>query len=71
MRMNIEKKFWGKFPQYSLLLSPKIIMVLVMANGDDALIVGALYTSAKKHKRLASIIIEAAEMIMAERAKSN
>ena len=45
--------------------------VIVMANGDDAHIVGALYMSAKKYKRLASIIIKAAEMIKAERAKSN
>ena len=45
--------------------------VIVMANGDDAHIVGALYMSAKKYKRLASIIIKAVEMIKAERAKSN
>lgn len=45
--------------------------VIVMANGDDKYIIGALYMSAKKYKRLASIIIEAAEMIKAERAKSN
>lgn len=45
--------------------------VIVMANGYDAHIVGALYVSAKKHKRLASIIIETAEMIKAEMAKLN
>lgn len=45
--------------------------VIVMANGDDAHIVGALYMSVKKYKRLASIIIKVAEMIKAERAKSN
>lgn len=45
--------------------------VIVMANGDDAHIVGALYMSAKKHKRLASIIIKTAEIIKAEMAKSN
>lgn len=45
--------------------------VIVMANGDDAHIVGALYMSTKKHERLATIIIKAAEMIKAERAKSN
>lgn len=45
--------------------------VIVMANGDDAHIAGALCASAKKHERLASIIIEAAEMIKAKRAKSN
>lgn len=45
--------------------------VIVMANGGDAHIVGALYMSAKKHKLLASIIIKAAEMIKAEMAKLN
>lgn len=45
--------------------------VIVMANGDDKYIVGALYASAKKHERLASIIIEAAEMIKAEMTKLN
>ena len=43
--------------------------VIVMANGDDAHIVRALYMSAKKHKRFASIIIKAAEMIKAEMTK--
>ena len=45
--------------------------VIVMANGDDKYVVGALYMSAKKYKRLASIIIKAAEMIKAEMAKLN
>ena len=45
--------------------------VIVMANGDDKYVVGALYMSAKKHERLASIIIKAAEILKAERAKSN
>lgn len=45
--------------------------VIVMANGYDAHIVGALYMSAKKYKRLASIIIETAEKLKAEMTKSN
>ena len=45
--------------------------VIVVANGDDKYIVKALYASAKKHKRFASIIIEAAEMIKAEMTKLN
>ena len=45
--------------------------VIVMANGHDRYVVGALYMSAKKHKRFASIIIKAAEMIKAEMTKLN
>lgn len=45
--------------------------VIVVANGDDKYIIKALYASAKKHKRFASIIIEAAEMIKAEMTKLN
>lgn len=45
--------------------------VIVTASGDDKYIVGALCMSAEKHERLASVIIEAAEMIKAERTKLN
>lgn len=55
----------------SVVVSKDNDAVIVMANGDDAHIAGALCVSAKKHERLASIIIEAAEMIKAKRAKSN
>lgn len=56
---------------FSVVVSKDNNDVIVMANGDDAHIVGALYMSVKKYKRLASIIIKVAEMIKAERAKSN
>lgn len=55
----------------SVVVSKDNDAVIVMANGDDSHIAGALCASAKKHERLASIIIEAAEMIKAKRAKSN
>ncbi len=55
----------------SVVVSKDNDAVIVMANGDDAHIVKALWASAKKHERLASIIIAAAETIKAERAKLN
>lgn len=45
--------------------------VMVLVNGNDRLIAGALCLVATKQERLATIIMAAAEMIMAERAKSN
>lgn len=45
--------------------------VIVLVNGNDKLIAGALCLVATKQERLASIIIEAAEMIKAEMAKLN
>ena len=56
---------------FSVVVSKDNNGVIVMANGDDKYVVGALYMSAKKYKRLASIIIKAAEMIKAEMAKLN
>lgn len=55
----------------SVVVSKNDNAVTVVANGDDKYIVKALYASAKKHERLASIIIEAAEMIKAGSTKSN
>lgn len=45
--------------------------VMVLVNGNDRLIAGALCLVATKQERLATIIMAAAEMIMAERAKPN
>lgn len=72
MRVNIEKKFWGETSAIlAVVVSKNDNAVIVVANGDDKYIVKALYTSAKKHERLATTIIAAAEMIKSEMAKLN
>lgn len=45
--------------------------VMVLVNGNDRLIARALCLAATKQERFATVIMAAAEVIKAERAKSN